>query len=107
MGRVFAGRSRQTSTFHITEAALEAWQAAGLSLAEAAQRTVLIATSSSLLHREQELAEMRSRRDTHPTNSSREPIRTIPAESKALPAILTTSADERFRLGLQIMLSGI
>jgi hypothetical protein len=31
----------------------------------------------------------------------------FPLTSKALPTILTTSADERFRLGLQLMLSGI
>jgi TetR/AcrR family tetracycline transcriptional repressor len=57
---------------------------------------------------EQELAEMSGRRDTSPDEfkSGADPAR-FPLTSKALPTILTTSADERFRLGLQLMLSGI
>ncbi len=109
-GRVFAGTfAPDPSTFHITEAALEAWQAAGLSLAEAARRTVLIRHFVvGFRIEEQELAEMSGRRDTSPDEfkSGADPAR-FPLTSKALPTILTTSADERFRLGLKLMLSGI
>jgi hypothetical protein len=51
---------------------------------------------------------MSGRRDISPDEfkSGADPAR-FPLTSKALPTILTTSADERFRLGLQLMVSGI
>ncbi len=43
VGRVFAETfAADPAAFHITEAALQAWQDAGLSRAESAQRTVLL-----------------------------------------------------------------
>ena len=110
-GRVFAGTfAPDPATFHVTEAALEAWQEAGLPLAEAARRTVLIRHFVvGFCIEEQELVELRDRRDTalgELSTGAADPAR-FPLTSQALPTILTSSADQRFQLGLQLMLSGV
>ncbi len=109
-GRVFAGTfAPDPATFHVTEAALEAWQEAGLPLAEAARRTVLIRHFVvGFCIEEQELVELSDRHDTAlgELSTGADPAR-FPLTSQALPTILTTSADERFQLGLQLMISGV
>lgn len=109
--RVFAGTiAGDPATFHITESALRAWRDAGLSIAESAQRTVLLRHYIvGFCIEEQELAELSDGRDQAQVNELKkaaDPTR-FPLTSQALPAILTTSADERFELGLQLMLSGV
>ena len=90
--------------------ALRAWRDAGLSIAESAQRTVLLRNYIvGFCIEEQELAELSDGRDQAQVNELKkaaDPTR-FPLTSQALPAILTTSAEERFELGLQLMLSGV
>jgi len=107
-GRVFAGTfAPDPATFYVTEAALEAWQEAGLPLAEAARRTVLIRHFVvGFCIEEQELAELGDAARSGEFQTGADPTR-FPLTSQALPTILTTSADERFQLGLQLMLSGL
>jgi TetR/AcrR family transcriptional regulator, tetracycline repressor protein len=110
-GRVFAGTfAADPATFHVTEAALQAWQDAGLPLAEAARRTVLIRHFVvGFCIEEQELAELSERHDMARPDEFKagaDPTR-FPLTSQALPTILTTSAEERFQFGVQLMLSGV
>jgi TetR/AcrR family tetracycline transcriptional repressor len=105
-GRVFAGTfASNPATYYITEATLRAWQDAGLSLAEAAGRTVLIRHFVvGFCIEEQELAEMGEAARRGETQTGADPIQ-FPLTSQAMPTILTMSADERFQLGLQLMLA--
>jgi TetR/AcrR family transcriptional regulator, tetracycline repressor protein len=108
---VFAGTfALDPATFHITESALRAWQDAGLSIAESAQRTVLIRHFVvGFCIEEQELAELSAGHDEarpDEIKTGADPTR-FPLTSQALPTILTTSAEERFQLGIQLMLSGV
>jgi TetR/AcrR family tetracycline transcriptional repressor len=107
-GRVFAGTfAPDPATFYITEAALRAWQDAGLSLTEAAQRTVLIRHFVvGFCIEEQELAELGDAARPGEFQTGADPT-LFPLTSQALPTILNTTADERFQLGLQLMLSGV
>lgn len=105
-GRVFAGTfAPDPATFYVTEAALQAWQEAGLPLAEAARRTVLIRHFVvGFCIEEQELAGLSETARLDDFRTGADPTR-FPLTSQALPTILKTSADERFQLGLQLMLS--
>ena len=107
-GRVFAGTfAPDPATFYITEAALQAWQEAGLAPAEAAQRTVLMRHFIvGFCIEEQELADLRDAALPGEFGMGADPTR-FPLTSQALPTILTTSADERFQLGLRLMLAGV
>jgi TetR/AcrR family tetracycline transcriptional repressor len=107
-GRVFAGTfAPDPVTFYVTEAALHAWQEAGLSLAEAVRRTVLMRHFIvGFCIEEQELAELSDTASPDEVQTGADPIQ-FPLTAQALPTILTTSADERFQLGLQLMLSGV
>ena len=109
--RVFAGTfAPEPATFDVTESALQALQDAGLSVADAAQHTILLRHFIvGYCIEEQELAELRAgldqaRRDELKTAA--DPAR-FPLTAQALPGILNTTAEERFELGLQLMLSGI
>jgi TetR/AcrR family tetracycline transcriptional repressor len=107
-GRVFAGTfAADPATFHVTEAALQAWQEADLPLAESAQRIVLLRHFIvGFCIEEQELAKLSEERDEAPLREPKaaaDPAR-FPLTSKALPTILSTSAEERFELGIQLML---
>lgn len=109
--RVFAGTfAADPATFHITEAALQAWQDAGLPLAEATQRTVLLRHFVvGFCIEEQELAELRVEHGEallQELKVAADPAR-FPLTSKALPAILKTNAEKRFELGLRLMLAGV
>jgi TetR/AcrR family transcriptional regulator, tetracycline repressor protein len=94
----------------VTESALLALQDAGLSVADAAQRTILLRHFIvGFCIEEQELAELRvgedqARRDALKTAA--DPAR-FPLTAQALPGILNTAAEDRFELGIQLMLSGI
>jgi TetR/AcrR family tetracycline transcriptional repressor len=109
--RVFAGTfAPEPATFDVTESALQALQDAGLSVAEAAQRTILLRHFIvGFCIEEQELAELRvgqdqARRDELKTAA--DPSR-FPLTAQALPGMLNTAAEDRFELGIQLMLSGI
>jgi TetR/AcrR family tetracycline transcriptional repressor len=110
-GRVFAGTfAADPATFHVTEAALQAWQEAGLPLAEAARRTVLMRHFVvGFCIEEEELAELGERHEAARPDEFQTGFDTtrFPLTSNALPTILTTSADERFQLGVQLLLSGV
>ncbi|MGA7132728.1 MAG: TetR/AcrR family transcriptional regulator C-terminal domain-containing protein [Mycobacterium sp.] len=109
--RVFAGTfAADPATFHVTEAALQAWQDAGLSRAESAQRTVLVRHFVvGFCIEEQELAELRVEHGEallQELKVAADPAR-FPLTSKALPAILNSSVEKRFELGLRLMLAGV
>jgi TetR/AcrR family tetracycline transcriptional repressor len=109
--RVFAGTfAADPATFHITEAALQAWQEAGLTLAEAAQRGVLLRHFVvGFCIEEQELAELRKEHGEallRELKVAADPAR-FPLSSKALPAILKTNTEKRFELGLRLMLADV
>ena len=109
--RVFAGTfAPEPATFDVTESALQALQDAGLSVADAAQRTILLRHFIvGFCIEEQQLAELRvgqdqARRDELKTAA--DPAR-FPLTAQALPGMLNTAAEDRFELGIQLMLSGI
>lgn len=109
--RVFAGTfAPEPATFDVTESALQALQDAGLSIADAAQRTILLRHFIvGFCIEEQELAELRvgqdqARRDE--LRTAADPAR-FPLTAQALPGMLNTAAEDRFELGVQLMLSGI
>ena len=107
-GRVFAGTfAPDPATFYITEAGLRAWQDAGLSPAEAARRTVLMRHFVvGFCIEEQGLAELTDEARSGEVQTGVDPT-LFPLTAQALPAILNTSADERFQLGLQLMLAAV
>ena len=109
--RVFAGTfAPEPATFDVTESALEALQDAGLSVADAAPRTILLRHFIvGFCIEEQELAELRvgqdqARRDE--LKAAADPAR-FPLTAQALPGMLNTAVEDRFELGVQLMLSGI
>src|SRR5271156_5137899 len=109
--RVFAGTfAADPATFHVTEAALQAWQDAALPLAEAAQRTVLLRHFVvGFCIEEQGLAELREEHGEallQELNVAADPA-SFPLTSKALPATLKTNTEKRFELGLRLMLAGV
>jgi TetR/AcrR family tetracycline transcriptional repressor len=105
--RVVAGTfATDPATFHVTEAALQAWQDAGLPRAESARRTVLLRHFVvGFCIEEQLLTELREAL-LHELEVAADPAR-FPLTSEAWPAILNTSAEERFELGLRLMLGGL
>jgi TetR/AcrR family tetracycline transcriptional repressor len=109
--RVFAGTfAPEPATFEVTESALQALRDAGLSVADAAQRTVLLRHFIvGFCIEEQELTELRVGRDRarrDELKTAADPAR-FPLTAQALPGILNTAAEDRFELGIQLMLSGI
>ena len=109
--RVFAGTfAPEPATFEVIESALQALQDAGLPVADAAQRTILLRHFIvGFCIEEQELAELRVGQDRarrHELKTAADPAR-FPLTSQALPGILNTAADDRFELGIQLLLSGI
>ncbi len=109
--RVFAGTfAPEPATFDVTESALQALRDAGLSVADAAQRTILLRHFIvGFCIEEQELAQLRvgqdqARRDELQTAA--DPAR-FPLTAQALPGMLNTAAEDRFELGVHLMLSGI
>jgi TetR/AcrR family tetracycline transcriptional repressor len=110
-GRVFAGTfAADPATFEVIESALNALQDGGVSIADAAQRTVLLRHFIvGFCIEEQELAGLGNADDRGQLDelkSTADPIR-FPLAAQALPAILNTDAEERFDEGVQLMLSGI
>ncbi len=107
-GRVFAGTfTPDPATFKITEAALAAWQEAGLSVEQSAQRMVLLRHFIvGFCIEEQELAEMAERGDHASLATSPEMAdpKEFPLTAQALPALVTSGPDERFEIGLRLML---
>jgi TetR/AcrR family transcriptional regulator, tetracycline repressor protein len=105
--QVFPGTfAADPATFHVTEAALQAWQDAGLPRAESARRTVLLRHFIvGFCIEEQVLTELREAL-LHELEVAADPAR-FPLTSEAWPAILNTSAEERFELGLRLMLGGL
>ncbi|MEB3030644.1 TetR/AcrR family transcriptional regulator C-terminal domain-containing protein [[Mycobacterium] nativiensis] len=106
-GRVFAGTfASDPATFTITEAALAAWQDAGLSIEDSAQRMVLLRHFIvGFCIEEQELAQAAGRRDHGDLAQSPNVDRQdFPLTNQALPKLVGSGADERFELGLQLML---
>ncbi|MFD6199433.1 TetR/AcrR family transcriptional regulator C-terminal domain-containing protein [Mycobacteriaceae bacterium NPDC060252] len=107
-GRVFAGTfAADAATFTVTESALSAWLEAGLSVEEAAQRMILlrhfivgfcIEEQALAALGEQDgsarLAELRNMADSN----------RFPLTVQALPTISSSSPEDRFELGLQLML---
>lgn len=109
--RVFAGTfAPEPATFEVTESALQALRDACLSVADAAQRTILLRHFVvGFCIEEQELADLRggqdqARRDELKTAA--DPAR-FPLTAQALPGMLNTAVEDRFELGVQLMLSGI
>lgn len=107
-GRVFAGTfAPDPATFQVTEAALRAWRDAGLTLAESAQRTVLLRHFIvGFCIEEQEMATLHA---AGGDAADRErPVAADPTQypltAKAIPAIFGASTEERFELGLRLMI---
>jgi TetR/AcrR family transcriptional regulator, tetracycline repressor protein len=110
-GRVFAGTfAPDAATFDVTESALQALQDAGVSIADAAQRTVLLRHFIvGFCIEEQELAELSDGPDQarlDELQAAADPTR-FPLTAQALPAIPNTTAEDRFELGIRLLLSGI
>jgi TetR/AcrR family transcriptional regulator, tetracycline repressor protein len=110
-GRVFAGTfAPEPATFEVVESALRALQDAGLSVADAAQRTILLRHFIvGFCIEEQELTELRAgqgqaRREE--LKAAADPAR-FPLTAQALPGMLNTAAEDRFEMGIKLMLSGI
>jgi TetR/AcrR family tetracycline transcriptional repressor len=108
--RVFAGTfATDPATLDVIESVLDAWREAGVSTADAAQRTALLRNFIvGFCIEEQALAELRGesgRDQREEMRASADPAR-FPLTVQAFPAILTTPADERFELGMRLMLSG-
>ena len=109
--RVFAGTfAADPATLDVIESVLDAWREAGVSAADAAQRTALLRDFIvGFCIEEQALAELRGeagRGQVEEMRTSLDPAR-FPLTAQAFPAILTTPADDRFELGMRLMLSGI
>jgi TetR/AcrR family tetracycline transcriptional repressor len=107
--RVFAGTfAADPSTLDVIESVLDAWREAGLSTADAAQRTSLLRTFIvGFCIEEQALAELRGESgqgQLEEMRTSADPAR-FPLTVQAFREILTTPADDRFELGLRLMLS--
>ncbi|RJO73369.1 TetR family transcriptional regulator [Nocardia panacis] len=105
--RVFAGTfAADPATFDVIESVLDAWRDAGLSLADAALRTALLRHFIIGFCLEEQTLTGLSREPADDAAMTADPAR-FPLTAQALPAILATPADERFALGVRLMLSGI
>ena len=108
--RVFAGTiAADPASLDVIESVLDAWREAGVPTADAAQRTALLRHFIvGFCIEEQALAELRDEPghgQLEELKISADPAR-FPLTVQAFPAILTTPADDRFELGLRLMLSG-
>jgi TetR/AcrR family transcriptional regulator, tetracycline repressor protein len=110
-GRVFAGTfAADPATFDVIESALNALQDAGVSIADAAQRTVLLRHFIvGFCIEEQELAGLGDGHDRPQLDELTTTAETLrfPLAAQALPAILNATAEERFEQGIQLLLAGI
>ena len=107
--RVFAGTfAADPVSLDVIESVLDAWREAGVSTAEAAQRTALLrAFIVGFCIDEQAMDELRGesgRAQLEEMRSAVDPAR-FPLTVQAFRETLTTPADDRFELGLQLMLS--
>ncbi|WP_430336066.1 TetR/AcrR family transcriptional regulator [Rhodococcus sp. ACT016] len=107
--RVFAGTlAAEPAGFDVIESVLDAWREAGVPQAEAAQRTFLLRHFIvGFCIEEQALAALYGGSDRDRIDALRESVDSarFPLTAQALPAILTTPGDDRFELGLRLMLS--
>lgn len=107
-GRVFAGTfAPDPATFTVTEAALAAWQEAGMSIEESAQRMILLRHFIvGFCIEEQGLAEAAARSSQADPDESPNifPTKDFPLTAQALPTLTVADSDQRFELGLQLML---
>ena len=108
--RVFAGTFAVDPVgFDVIESVLDAWREAGVSTADAAQRTALLRHFIvGFCIEEQALAELRTESgqgQLEEMKKSADPAR-FPLTAQALPILLGTTADDHFELGIQLMLSG-
>lgn len=105
-GRVFAGTyAVDPATFHVTEASLRALRDGGFSPAEAARRMVLVRHFIvGFCIEEQGLAELGNAAGSGEHLTGADPTQ-FPLTSQALPTVLATSADERFQLGIHLLLA--
>jgi TetR/AcrR family transcriptional regulator, tetracycline repressor protein len=110
-GRVFAGTfAADAATFDLIESALNALNDAGVSIADAAQRAILLRHFIvGFCIEEQELSDLRDGHDQARVGQPKtEPdAERFPLAARALPEVLNSTADDRFELGMQLMLSGI
>ncbi len=109
--RVFAGTfAADPASFEVIESVLDAWREAGVSTVEAAQRTALLRHFIvGFCIETQAVTELRSEPchdQLDKMKASVDPAR-FPLAAEALPILLTTSVEDHFELGLQLMLSGI
>lgn len=106
-GRVFAGTfAPDPTTFTVTESVLGAWQDAGLSVEESAQRMVLLRHFIvGFCIEEQELAALGGPEGHDQLTELRAVADRFPLTAQALPAIVSTNAEDRFELALQLMLA--
>lgn len=106
--RVFAGTfAADSATFTVTEAALAAWQEAGMSVEESAQRMILLRYFIvGFCIEARGLAEVAERRSL--TDSDESPdmffAEDFPHEARSLSVLTVSDSDQLFELGLQLML---
>jgi TetR/AcrR family tetracycline transcriptional repressor len=107
-GRVFAGTfAPDPATFAVTEAALAAWRDAGLSIEESAQRMFLLRHFIvGFCIEEQAFAELSENDDHARPGELPEALdpKSFPLTAQALRMISGSGSDDRFELGLQLML---
>jgi TetR/AcrR family transcriptional regulator, tetracycline repressor protein len=107
-GRVFAGTfAADPATFAVTEAALSAWRDAGLSLDESAPRMLLLRHFIvGFCIEEQELAESGEKDDHARLRELPDApdAKSFPLTAQALRIVSGSGSDDRFELGLQLML---
>jgi TetR/AcrR family tetracycline transcriptional repressor len=107
--RVFGGTfAADRVSLDVIESVLDAWREAGLSTIDAAERTALLRSFIvGFCIDEQALGELRGepgRGQLEEMRTSADPAR-FPLTVQAFQEILTTPADDRFELGLRLMLS--
>ena len=107
--RVFAGTfAADPVSLDVIESVLDAWREAGLSGPDAAQRTALLRSFIvGFCIEEQALGELRSESGRAQVEELRASVdlARFPLTVQAFPVVLTTPADERFELGMELMLS--
>ena len=106
--RVFAGTiPADPGSLDVIESVLDAWRETGASTTEAAQRTALLRHFIvGFCIEDQALADLRDEPDPGQLEGLKraaDPAR-FPLTVKAFPAVLAAPADDRFELGLRLML---
>jgi TetR/AcrR family transcriptional regulator, tetracycline repressor protein len=109
--RVFAGTiAADAGSLDVIESVLDAWREVGVSTADAAQRTTLLRHFIvGFCIEEQALADLRDepgRSQLEELRATADPAR-FPLTVQAFPAVLTAPADDRFNLGLRLILADI